>query len=132
MFNPLAVAMAIKRGDQNNAGLTELLSVFEDSMSIRMMLWVVGGTMSAVVGWVSLMMVFFLPKASSLWYWACAIFFSLAAAIAIYLIEPRPFHLGPSLERIRESFSSPSSWAQNVRRWWRWRKKFEHKTKLNV
>lgn len=131
MFNPVAVAMAVQ-GRQNNAGLSDLLSVFEDSVSFRMLLLVLCGVLSGGVAWVSFVVILVLPKPASVVYWLCGGCFSLSVSIAIYLLEPRPQHLVPTLERIRESLGSPSSWGQSARRWWRWRKKYENRTKLNV
>lgn len=135
MFNPVAVAMAVQgrqTAGQNNAGLHDLLSVFEDSVSFRMLLLVLCGVLSGGVAWVSFVVILVLPKPASVVYWLCGGCFSLSVSIAIYLLEPRPQHLVPTLERIRESLGSPSSWGQSARRWWRWRKKYENRTKLNV
>ena len=135
MFNPVAVAMAVQgrqTAGQNNAGIHDLLSVFEDSVSFRMLLLVLCGVLSGGVAWVSFVVILVLPKPASVVYWLCGGCFSLSVSIAIYLLEPRPQHLVPTLERIRESLGSPSSWGQSARRWWRWRKKYENRTKLNV
>ena len=135
MFNPVAVAMAVQgrqTAGQNNAGLHDLLSVFEDSVSFRMLLLVLCGVLSGGVAWVSFVVILVLPKPASVVYWLCGGGFSLSVSIAIYLLEPRPQHFVPTLERIRESLGSPSTWGHSARRWWRWRKKYENRTKLNV
>ena len=55
-------------------------------------------------------------------------------ASAIYLIEPRPSHWMTTLGQIEHwvwTRTFREQWMR-VRRWWRWRKKYAMRTKLNV
>jgi hypothetical protein len=75
------------------------------------------------------------PTPVSGW-WKVTLFLCIMLLIgnAIYLIEPRPSHWLPSIGQIEHLFWSASLAEQRerVRRWWRWRKKYAARTKLNV
>jgi len=134
MLSPLSVAMAFQNTGNQQTGVADLLHLFEDESDLSLLLWVVLLSLTVAYSFVAATMIFLLPKASHLWYWSCGASVSISLGVLIYLVEPRPLHWLPSLERIRATVGTPSSWSQGVRRWWRWRKKYERqqKTKLNV
>ena len=157
MFNPLAVAMAFGNGaQQNHAGIADLLDAFDGDVDCKLVVSLLFAFIFATLGMVSIIMVrdrplgsprvlltrltlvacavqiLLLPAASRWWYWGGVFSWALTTAAIAYLVEPRPSHWLPSLERIRATLGTPSAWHQSLRRWWRWRKKYERKTKLNV
>lgn len=65
-----------------------------------------------------------------IFYACCCVF----ATSLVYLIEPRPMHWLPSLNRLRQGLGlgSFSDLKRRARGWWRWRKRYATRTKLNV
>jgi hypothetical protein len=79
--------------------------------------------------------IFLAPPPVSVWwkitFWFCM---SILFATIVYLVEPRPSHWIPAVGQMEHLFWSASFAEQWVRikRWWRWRRKYASRTKLNV
>ena len=71
---------------------------------------------------------------SSWWKVTLGLCIALLLATVVYLVEPRPSHWVPAVGQMEHLFWSASLSEQwlRVKRWWRWRKKYASKTKLNV
>ena len=64
-------------------------------------------------------------------FWGCLLLF---VACLVYIIEPRPAFLFRTFGHIEHRVwtRSLSEYKSDLRRWWRWRKKYAVNTKLNV
>ena len=64
-------------------------------------------------------------------FWGCLLLF---VACLVYIIEPRPAFLFRTFGQIEHRVwtRSLSEYKSDLRRWWRWRKKYAVNTKLNV
>ena len=75
-----------------------------------------------------------MPPVATFWYVMLVTCVMLCAASVVYLVEPRPSHWLPALSQI-EFVAWTSSFAEKrarTMRWWRWRKKYAARSKLNV
>ena len=70
------------------------------------------------------------------WGWRALLRLSVVTFIpsGIYILEPRPSHWWSTLSAIEHWLwtRSCAEYALRIRRWWRWRKKYAMRTKLNV
>lgn len=64
--------------------------------------------------------------------WTCSLLALVASGI--FLVEPRPSHWLATFGQVRHFLwrASGGELRRRLRRWWRWRKKYAMKTKLNV
>ena len=64
-------------------------------------------------------------------FWGCLLLF---VACLVYIIEPRPAFLFRTFGHIEHRVWTRglSEYKSDLRRWWRWRKKYAVNTKLNV
>jgi hypothetical protein len=67
------------------------------------------------------------------WYYCNYVSLLLIALSLVYIVEPRPRHWLVWADGVRRAgVGSVGELRLRLRRWWRWRKKYETKTKLNV
>ena len=120
--------------------MSDLLNEFTsavESTEITLLVAVCACAVSMAVTIISVLMIWVLPPRDTeivrAMYWIASFSSVLFIGTLIYLLEPRPLHWLPSSETIREAGSFRlSEWRWRIQRWWRWRRQYETKTKLNV
>ena len=120
-----------------DAGVGGLLADMADTVDNAECYLLLGLLLNAVSLCVTLVIGIFIcvsPRVPTAWYWVCSITGILFCASLALILEPRPMHWLPSLERGWQTLRrcSPSECKARVRRWWRWRTKYSARTKLNV
>ena len=117
--------------------LTDLLEDFNqamDSMEWSLLLSALLFALGMALCMVSSLIIWVVPGVHSyLWHVSAWMGGILCVLSMVYLVEPRPMHWLPWLQNLWDGCrGGVSEWKLRVRRWWRWRKRYETKTKLNV
>ena len=122
-------------GDGGGSGINDLLDDFTSLGDIEWKLLVSALVlvMSFVYMLISALLIRLAPNhLSSYWYFTLYVSAFCFVSTLVYLVEPRPMHWLPMLGRVRRGLGSTSELKRRVRGWWRWRKRYETRTKLNV
>ena len=121
------------------APLGALLSDFStalDATEWTLLFAAMGFSVSLAAFMVTVLVICIVPTPPShMWMWRIGASGSLLLAMLciVYIVEPRPSHWLPYLTSFWDGcHASFSGKKDRVRRWWRWRKRHEMKTKLNV
>mmetsp|Transcript_62548 Transcript_62548/g.104088 ORF Transcript_62548/g.104088 Transcript_62548/m.104088 type:complete len:136 (-) Transcript_62548:72-479(-) len=135
MFNPMMHAHNSQQ--YANGNINELLEDFNALFDTDwVFLLAIAFCMFSFVGILLTSLIMVLAPFAITWLWKlvfifCCIVFFIAT---VFLIEPRPSHWLTTLGQIEHWLWTRTLVEQRmrVRRWWRWRKKYAMRTKLNV
>lgn len=116
--------------------MVDLLENFSDSLERTeaiLILWVVLLSVSVSFAIIAAAMYWVHPW-NRIWFHILWVSCTATVVSLVLLIEPRPSHWLPSMEKISSGVAkcSPAEWKLRMRRWWRWRTKYAARTKLNV
>jgi len=93
-------------------------------------------TMISFVGILCSSLIMMMSRIVNLFWWKLTLGLSTLVFVAslIFLVEPRPSHWMATMGQIEHWLWVGSFGEQRmrIRRWWRWRKKYAMRTKLNV
>ena len=136
-FVPFGVAHPATSFAGSVTPMTDLLEDFNqamDTMEWSLLISAFVFALGMAVCMVSTLIIWVVPGVHSyLWYMAAWTGGILSVLSMVYLVEPRPTHWLPWLHNAWDGCRGGfSEWKLRARRWWRWRRRYETKTKLNV
>ena len=135
MLSPTAVA-TLARQFQDTGGPLQVLEEFGaaiDGTDLQLLISILILVVLVSFSFIALLLCMLVPTTLPFVFWGGVGSFCLALPLGIYLAEPRPSHWFPSLESVL--YHPSRTWSDckmRVQRWYRWRKRYESRSKLNV